>query len=99
METYYGELTFKLRTIIEKGTDDKETKNMAHEGLSDELFKQLTSFIQANGLEVLSIAADLNHRHEATPNDIRWVEESKNKGQSEVDVITGKTRTTKISFD
>lgn len=98
MELFRGHVKFTLRTVVETQNDLKEMERAAHEGLSTELFDELTGFIESKGYYVTEIAADLKHVEEAKPYHIDWMEESKEAGIRKVKEIKGEIITTRIEF-
>lgn len=98
MELFYGDVTFRLFTVTESQEDARATKNLAHEGLSNELLNELKALIEARGYYVQELSADLNPIDEASEHQIKSINEVVRRAKTQENVIRGKTKVVRIEI-
>lgn len=98
MELFKGKITLELCGVVESQESKQATKKLAHEGLSSVFLDELQALVQAKGYYVQSVAADLNTTGEATPQQVKTINEAVDSAKLKVDEIRGRTLVTRIQI-
>ncbi|WP_274307964.1 hypothetical protein [Solibacillus daqui] len=98
MELFKGKITLELFSVVESQESKQATKSLAHEGLSSEFLDELWALTEAKGYYVQSVAADLNKAGEATPQQVKTINEAIDSAKFKDDEIRGNSKVTRTQI-
>ncbi|WP_054767988.1 hypothetical protein [Lysinibacillus parviboronicapiens] len=95
---FKGQLTMDVYKIVESLEDEEATRNLAHEDITSELFKELRTLVEAKGYRVPYVGINLEYEGEPTKQYESIVNKAINEARHREIYIRGKGTITHITF-
>ncbi|MGR7911463.1 hypothetical protein ACU64V_18975 [Lysinibacillus capsici] len=95
---FKGQLTMDVYKIVESLGDEAATRNLAHEDITSELFKELGTLVEAKGYRVPYVGINLEYEGVPTTQYESLVNKAIKEAKNSELYIRGKGTITNISF-
>ncbi|KPN89517.1 hypothetical protein [Lysinibacillus sp. ZYM-1] len=95
---FKGQLTMDVYKIVESLEDEAATRNLAHEDITSELFKELGTLVEAKGYRVPYVGINLEYEGVPTKQYESLVNKAIKEAKNSELYIRGKGTITNITF-
>lgn len=95
---FKGQLTMDVYKIVESLEDEEATRNLAHEDITSELFKELRVLVEAKGYRVPHVGINLEYEGVPTKQYESIINKAINEAKNREIYIRGKGTITHITF-
>ncbi|EON72986.1 hypothetical protein [Lysinibacillus sphaericus] len=95
---FKGQLTMDVYKIVESLGDEAATRNLAHEDITSELFKELGTLVEAKGYRVPYVGINLEYEDVPTKQYESIVNKAIKEAKNSELYIRGKGTITNITF-
>lgn len=95
---FKGQLTMDVYKIVESLEDEAATRNLAHEDITSELFKELGTLVEAKGYRVPYVGMNLEYEGVSTKQYESIVNKAIKEAKNREIYIRGKGTITNITF-